>query len=122
MRTGQAGERHAERHLARLGYTVLDRNFRTRFGELDLVLCRGDRLVFCEVRSRVGPARAGTVTLALESIGPGKRRKLRAMAREWLSERGGAGERAAVLRFDAIGVALDARGRLLALDHVEDAF
>jgi putative endonuclease len=122
MRTGQAGERHAERHLTRLGYRVVDRNFRTRFGELDLVVRRGDTVVFCEVRSRVGTPASGAVALALESIGPGKRRRLRAMAREWLSVRGGTGERGGVLRFDAIGVALDARGRLLALDHLEDAF
>lgn len=122
MRAGQAGERHAERHLVRLGYEVLDRNFRTRFGELDLVVARGDEVVFCEVRSRVGRAGAGAVALALESIGPQKRRKLRLIAREWLSGHGGGPGRAGDLRFDAIGVALDARGRLLALDHVENAF
>lgn len=104
------------------GYRVLDRNFRTRFGELDIVALRGDGLVFCEVRARVRTAPGG-VALALESIGPRKRRRLRRMAREWLAERGGAsGPGAGTIRFDAIGVAVDARGRLLALEHVEDAF
>lgn len=119
---GLAGERHAARHLHAAGYRLLERNFRTRFGELDIVATRGDRLVFCEVRARVRAPPAG-VSMALESIGPEKRRRLRAMARQWLAARpGAAGPAADVLRFDAIGVALDARGNLLALEHVEDAF
>lgn len=122
IETGRAGERHAERHLAAAGYRVLDRNFRTRFGELDIVATRHARLVFCEVRARVHTAPCG-VALALESIGPLKRQRLRRMAREWLAERGGAGAPGAdAVRFDAIGVAVDARGGLLALEHVEDAF
>ena len=58
---------------------------------------------------------------ALDSVGPRKRLRVRRMAGSWLSERG---DRpfAAALRFDAIGITFDAAGRLLSLDHVEDAF
>src|SRR5205085_12119194 len=77
---GVAGEQAAAEMLAALGYEIVERNFRTRYGELDIIATDGDALVFCEVRSRVG--RAG-ITSALESIGPGKRLQLRKMAREW---------------------------------------
>lgn len=131
-RVGARGERLAAAHLARSGYEVLERNFRTRHGELDLVAAGRGCLVFCEVRSRVAaPAGARHASAdPLESIGPRKRRRLRRMAREWLMERGGrpdtaattAARRAGALRFDAIGVLLTADGRPLALEHVEDAF
>lgn len=110
------------------GYTVLDRNFRTTGGELDLVAAGTGCIVFCEVRARIGtrgrtPAEAGG---PLESIGPEKRRKLRRMAREWLSATEGharsAETRGGTIRFDAIGIVLAPDGSLVALDHVENAF
>ena len=116
---GAAGERHAERHLAAAGYRIVERNFRTRYGELDLV-ARGPReLVFCEVKTRVAGGRAGPAG-PLDAIGPAKRRRLRLLARLWLEERGGSG--ADELRFDAIGVTLAPDGALLALEHLEGAF
>ena len=110
------------RHLVRLGHAVLDRNFRTRYGELDAVTRTGDCLVFCEVKTRRAGGQRGPAT-ALEAVGPSKRRRLRLMAREWFRLRGGAHERLPrSVRFDAVGVVVDARGQLVALDHVEDAF
>ena len=119
---GEHGERLAEGHLARAGYEVLERNFRTRYGELDLVAADARALVFCEVKTRV--AGGGGPVGALDAIGPAKRRRVRLMAAQWLaarSEDGGRPPRAR-LRFDAIGVTLDRGGRLLSLEHVEDAF
>ena len=49
---GRLGERLAAEHFERLGYTVLARNYRTRFGELDLVAADDYTLVFCEVKTR----------------------------------------------------------------------
>lgn len=49
---GSRAERVAARHLRRLGYRILERNVRSRDGELDLVANHGETLVFCEVRSR----------------------------------------------------------------------
>ena len=120
-RLGALGERLAADHLEARGFTILDRNFRTRRGELDVVASDGRHLVFCEVKTRVfdgGPGPFGPFV----AIGPDKRRRLRAMAREWLAERSGAAARAAELRFDAIGISLDRSGRLVALDHLEAAF
>ena len=54
---GDAGEQLAADHLARRGFQILDRNYRTRWGELDIVACDGRTIVFCEVKTRVAPAR-----------------------------------------------------------------
>jgi putative endonuclease len=120
-RLGKTGERLACEHLARAGYDILERNFRCRAGELDIVAADRDALVFCEVKTRVAGGRSGPQA-ALDAIGTAKRRRLRHLAREWLHERGCHGRRPAAIRFDAIGVTFDARGRLLVLEHVEDAF
>ena len=53
------GERIAAAHLAERGFQVLERNFRTRYGELDLVLAGEGCIVFCEVKTRVGAGRSG---------------------------------------------------------------
>jgi putative endonuclease len=117
--TGRLGEELAARHLAGLGYRILERNFRTRYGELDLVAADARCLVFCEVKTRVAGRRGGPAG-PLDAVGPDKRRRLRRMAAQWLANRGG--QRAAGLRYDVIGVTVDDRGALVALDHVEAAF
>ena len=115
-RLGVRGEELAARHLERRGLRILDRNCRTRFGELDLVAFDGRRLVFCEVKTR----RAGSGR-PWDALGAAKQSRVRAMARQWLSERSDR-PHAPDLRFDAIGVTIDARGRLAALEHLEGAF
>ena len=115
-RLGARGERLAAEHLERRGLTVLERNYRTRFGELDLVAYDGASLVFCEVKTRrAGPGRPW------DALGGAKQSRVRAMARQWLAERTDR-PHAPELRFDAIGVTIDARGRLVALEHLEGAF
>ena len=101
---GELGERLAERHLLAAGYRLLDRNFRTRYGELDLVAAGGRALVFCEVKTRVAGGRGPAGPL--DGIGPDKRRRLRLMAAQWLAAHAGEqrGDDAPDLRFDAIGV------------------
>ena len=119
---GQAGERIARKHLLARGYEVLDANFRTRYGELDLVAADGGCLVFCEVKTRLASGMVAGLG-PLSAVGVRKRRRLRMMARQWLASR--PRERAprlGELRFDAIGVTLAHDGRLVRLEHVENAF
>ena len=118
---GERGERLATAHLQRAGYAVLARNWRCRQGELDIVAADRRALVFCEVKTRVAGGRSGPAG-ALDAIGPRKRRRLRMLARAWLSANSGSRPGRDELRFDAIGVTVDARGELVALEHVEDAF
>src|SRR3954449_7973349 len=87
---GERGERLAAEHLERAGYTILATNFRTRFGELDLVAVDHRRLVFCEVETRTAAPRRAPAG-PLDAIGPRKRAQVRAMAREWLLGRASAG-------------------------------
>ncbi len=113
---GRQGERLAAEHLERLGYRVVARRHRTRFGEIDLVAADDTTLVFCEVKTR----REGSGT-PWDALTPAKQAQVRRMAAAWLVE---AAERPRVddLRFDAIGVVVDAHGRLVSLDHLEAAF
>lgn len=99
----------------------MERNWRCRAGELDIVAADSTALVFCEVKTRVEGGRRGPAG-PLESIGITKRRRLRLLAREWLAARDGARAHRPRLRFDAIGVTVNRRGDLLSLDHIEDAF
>jgi len=113
---GRRGEDEAVRHFERLGYDVLARNHRTRFGELDLIVADADAIVFVEVKTR----RAGTAS-PWENLHEDKRRQVRKMAAAWLNEAAGrrfAGE----LRFDAVAVVVNRDGSLVSLEHLEGAF
>lgn len=120
---GAHGERAAVRHLQAAGYRIVELNYRTRHGELDVIAADARHLVFCEVKTRLAGGRHGPAS-PLDAIGPGKRRRLRHMASQWLIERASdpVRPRREEIRFDAIGVVMTPRGELLALEHVEGAF
>jgi putative endonuclease len=94
---GQWGEDRAAAHYRRLGYDVIDRNWRSATGELDLVVSDGSTYVFSEVKARrtadFGPASAA-VTIA-------KQRRLRQLAVEWLRAHD---VNAPVVRFDVVAI------------------
>jgi putative endonuclease len=115
---GRLGERLAAEHLERRGFAILERNYRTRWGELDIVAFDGRTLAFCEVKSR-RLSHAGAEPL--DAVRSRKRSQVRKMAGRWLSDRP-VHPYAEVLRFDAIGVTFDSVGTLVRIEHVEDAF
>jgi putative endonuclease len=115
---GRRGEQLAAEHLARRGFEILERNYRTRWGELDIIAFDGHTLAFCEVKTRRLQPDAGPPVEAIRTL---KRAQVRKLAGRWLVERTRR-PYADVLRFDAIGVTLDAAGRLVALEHLEGAF
>jgi putative endonuclease len=116
---GAVGEEAAAELLRSLGYQILERNFRTKYGELDIVAADRRTLVFCEVRARVG---RDAIAYALESIGPAKRMQLRKMAREWFRSSTADQPPTSATRFDAIAVAMTRDGRVVSIEHVRDAF
>jgi putative endonuclease len=117
-RLGASGEQLAADHLTHRGFEILERNYRTRWGELDIVASDGRTIVFCEVKSRVATRSNRD---PLESLHPRKRKQVRRMASQWLRDRPGR-PRVIELRFDAIGVTLAPNGQLVRLDHLEGAF
>jgi putative endonuclease len=82
QRFGADAERRVRRHFRLRGYRVLAANVWAGGHELDLVLRRGSRLVFCEVK-----ARAGDDFDAREAVGPEKRRRLECAVESWLAAR-----------------------------------
>jgi putative endonuclease len=121
-RLGARGEDLAVRHLEARGFEVVERNFRTRYGELDVIARDSRALVFCEVKTRIVRLATRDVLGPFAAIGVRKQRQVRAMAREWLGQGRLDGARPPELRFDAIGVSFDAQGSLLSLEHLEAAF
>jgi putative endonuclease len=115
---GRLGEQLAAEHLIRRGFQIVERNYRTRWGELDIVAYDGRPLAFCEVKTRRVNAAGRS---PFESVHALKRSKVRKMAGRWLIERTDR-PYADKLRFDAIGVTFDASGRLVSLEHLEGAF
>ena len=112
---GRLGEQLAAEHFERLGWRILDRNYQTRFGELDLVAVDGGTLVFAEVKTcRLGRGDPW------QSLHERKRAQVRMLSGVWFNERPRPFfER---VRFDAIGVLVDDAGALVRLDHIEGAF
>jgi putative endonuclease len=111
---GAIGEQRALDHYERLGFRLLERNYRTRGGEIDLVVCDERCTVFAEVKTR----RSGGLDPLL-SITADKRRRMRALAAAWLADHPGRA-RTATVRIDAVAVVLDPTGRLVSLEQFED--
>jgi putative endonuclease len=107
---GAYGEALVARWYEQRGYRVVDRNWRSRSGELDLVVSRPGVLVFCEVKARTSPA-FGT---GAEAVGRAKRQRIRRLAAEWLAARSWP---ASEVRFDVAAV-----HRGVEVDVVEAAF
>jgi putative endonuclease len=117
-RLGHAGEHLAAEHLIRRGFAIIERNYRTRWGELDIIAYDGRTLAFCEVKTRRLAAGAGS---PFDALRPRKQARVRKMAGSWLIERTQR-PHANQVRFDAIGVTFDLAGRLVSIEHLEGAF
>jgi len=115
QRLGGFGERTAAAHLQAKGYRIIDRNFRVREAEIDLVAIDGDALVFVEVRTRRG-AYPGMAAL---SITRGKARKLLVAAEHYLESHPDAADMP--LRIDVVAIELERDGTLREVIHIEDA-
>ena len=119
-RTGQIAEDLVADQLAAESWEIVERNARTRYGELDIVARDGNVLVFIEVKgaradTSYGPERP------ICSIDFRKQRKVRRLAAAWISERRDQPPYDDI-RCDAIGVILDSSGRALDVEHVKGAF
>ncbi len=117
---GQTAEGLVAGRLEAAGWRILDRNARTRFGELDIVALDKADLVFVEVKagregSAFGPERP------VLSVNARKRRRIRRLATAWMSEPRD-GLRYSAIRFDAIGLTFTHAGKLTEYEHLRGAF
>lgn len=101
---GRTGERLAAEELIRRGYRLLERNFRCRYGEIDIVAEEGDDLVFVEVKTRRGVAYG----LPEEAVTLRKQRKLVELAWYYLDLHS-CSERS--WRIDVVAVQLSSGGK-----------
>ena len=110
---GDRGETLAADHLVGLGWQILERGWRCRAGELDLVAQDGDTVVFVEVRARA----AGAKVAARQSVGFGKQTRVARAALHYIQDRKLSNRR---FRFDVIAVELGAPA--VRLEHIKAAF
>ena len=101
-------ERKAESYLKKKGYRILERNFRTKFGEIDIVAKKGDEIVFVEVKGR-----SGNFQKPEEAVDERKMRRIKKAATIFLKKKGLWGNS---VRFDV--VAIDKEG----IRHIEGAY
>lgn len=109
-RRGAPAENLAAAFLERQGLSILERNYRCRFGEIDLVASSGAALVFVEVRARESAAFGG----AAASITAAKRRRIVAAARHYLAKH----RVRRACRFDVVLI----QGREQDIEWLTDAF
>ncbi len=104
---GARGEQLAVDHLEALGMRILVRNWRCRYGELDVVAtdASGRTVVFVEVKTRTGDGFGGLA----EAVTPEKVRRIRRLAALWLAQQD---DRFGALRIDVVGVRLGGIRRL----------
>jgi putative endonuclease len=106
---GATGEERAVELLIRAGLNIVERNYRSRLGELDIIAREGTTLVFVEVRSR----RDSTYGSALEAVGWRKQRKVSRVAMQYIMWRR---PRFVAARFDVVAITGDE------IVHVRDAW
>ena len=117
-RLGARGEEIAARYLKKRGYRIVDRNYRNRIGEIDIIAEQGGSLVFIEVRTRSDIVFGSP----FESVTVQKQQQLSKVALEYINRKG-CHDRAA--RFDVVGVQLQEDGdkeRDVAVELLQNAF
>ncbi|MCZ4613136.1 MULTISPECIES: YraN family protein [Rhodococcus] len=114
MALGARGEDVAVEFLIDAGLEIVERNWRCRYGELDVVATSGDRIVFVEVKTRSGVGYGSPA----ESVTFAKQRRIRVLAMHWLTDSGRSWSR---VRFDVVAV-LIGRDGVPSVEHFVDAF
>ncbi len=114
QRLGEQGEARAEAFLRDAGLRVVDRRFRCRGGEIDLVALDGDLIVFVEVKARSGVGYG----MPIEAVIPLKQRRIARTALAWLARHDGLERRC---RFDVVEIVAEP-GSPEWIRHLPDAF
>jgi len=110
------GEDLAVRYLVSKGYTVICRNYRKRYGEIDIIVEKDQHLVFCEVKTRT----SHSISWALASIGFSKQRKISRTAQLYINENPQFAKH--IFRFDVLLVFYYENTDTFEIKHFENAF
>lgn len=112
--TGRTGEEMALEYLLQRGYKLLERNWRCRYKEVDLIMENIDGIHVVEVRTRKEP----TAVEPEQTVDRRKQHNLEAAANSYLRSR----KTTAPVHFDIVSIVLDGSGKVLRLNHIQDAF
>ena len=110
---GAKGERIAREHLKKNFYHILAENYRTKFGELDIVAKEGEVLVFVEVKTRIGREYG----LPQEAVDFRKQNKIIRAALKYIEDHHLSG----TWRVDVIAIELDWQGKMQYFEHIRNA-
>lgn len=112
--TGRTGEEMALEYLLQRGYKLLERNWRCRYKEVDLIMENSDGIHVVEVRTRKEP----TAVEPEQTVDRRKQHNLEAAANSYLRSR----KTTAPVHFDIVSIVLDGSGKVLRLNHIQNAF
>lgn len=113
LETGRSGEAEAYRFVQKIGYQILEINWRYKHLEVDIIAMDKDVLVFIEVKTR----RSLKYGLPFEAVGYRKQQKLSRAANLYISYKKHQGD----IRFDIISI-LSVPNEKMAVEHIQDAF
>ncbi|MCD8356549.1 MAG: YraN family protein [Clostridia bacterium] len=114
MNIGERGEQHAAKYLQRKGFHIISRNYRTERGEIDIICCDENYLVFAEVKTR-SSTKFG---MPREAVTVSKQRKLLLAAQQWILEH----PTPLQPRFDVIEILVSPDLTTCRIHHIPDAF
>lgn len=112
---GKIGENAASEHLKNNGYSILQRNFRTRYGEIDIIAKEGKSLVFVEVKAR----RGRNFGLPREAVDFYKQSRIKNVASLYVAMKKMNEEN---IRFDVVEVMMDECNNVKSICLIKDAF
>jgi putative endonuclease len=119
-RTGRLAEDFVAHRLAGDGWQIVERNARTRFGELDIVALEGSALVFVEVKAGYQSPATGPERPVI-AVNARKQRRIRRLATAWMALHRNL-PRYSEIRFDVVGVSLGRGGEVREVEHLRAAF
>lgn len=114
--TGRQGEEIARQYLITKGFEIIEHNFRTRFGEIDIIAADRKTLVFVEVKVKIGDQFGSPE----EMIGPGKRWQIRQMAEVYLQQNPQIAISYPQQRLDAVCIINQPKGKPERITHYEN--
>ncbi len=114
LRVGKEGEEFAYNIVKRMGYKILEKNYRCSIGEVDLIALDGDVLVFIEIKTR-----RHSIGYAKEAVNRKKRKKLLLVASYYMKKKKLYNRK---VRFDVIAIQVDSKGKQTKFELIKNAF